>query len=401
MAGQTKQDQGLVLAINSGSSSVKASLYSFVPEEQLVQTIVLERIGLPDGELLVQDDHGSQIHEEQLELPDHEAAFERLFSWLEREAPAGQLQALGHRVVHGGQDFDSPHRIDEHLLRVLKELIPLAPDHLPNEISGIEATTGKYPHLLQAACFDTAFHRRMPRVAQIYALPRWAWEAGIRRYGFHGLSYEFILQELHKRVGESAAAGRVVIAHLGNGASMAAVRSGRCVDTTMGYTPAGGLVMGTRPGDLDPGAVLALMRRPGAEPSTLNTLINKQSGLLGLSGSTPDMQDLLQRKADDQHAAEAVEVFCYQARKYLGAMIAALGGLDTLVFTAGIGENAVYVRARICEAMEFAGISLDPERNQKNAAIISPPESPVTVRVMHTDEDLMIARHTFDLLRTS
>jgi acetate kinase len=398
MAGQQRQDERFILAINSGSSSIKASLYSFGPAEHLVRTIVLDRIGLSDGELLVRAGGGSQIHQEQLDLPDHDAAFGHLFSRLEREISAGQLQAIGHRIVHGGQDFESPRRIDEHLVHHLREMIPLAPDHLPNEIAGIDAAAGKYPRLPQIACFDTAFHRRMPQVAQMYALPRWAWEAGIRRYGFHGLSYEFILRELRKQADRSAVDGKVVIAHLGNGASMAAVRSGQCVDTTMGYTPAGGLVMGTRPGDLDPGAVLALMRRPGVEPSDVNTLINKQSGLLGLSGISPDMQDLLRRRQDDRHAAEAVEVFCYQARKFLGAMIAALGGLDTLVFTAGIGEHAGFIRARICEDMDFAAISLDPDRNQKNAAIISPPESPVTVRVMHTDEDLMIARHTHELL---
>jgi acetate kinase len=272
-------------------------------------------------------------------------------------------------------------------------LAAIVPDHLPQAIAAIRAVQRAYPLLPQVACFDTAFHRRMPRVAQIFALPRRFADDGVLRYGFHGLSYESIMQQLRALDGV-AANGRVVIAHLGNGASMAAVRGGRGIDTTMGLTPTGGLVMGTRSGDLDPGVLLSLLQRERMVPTALNALVNRQAGLLGVSGISADMRDLLARQATDPAAAEAIELFCYQARKFLGALAAALGGLDTLVFTAGIGEHAAPIRERICAGLEFLGIRLDPERNRAHAPIISAEGSLVTVRVMTTDEDRMIARHT-------
>jgi acetate kinase len=247
------------------------------------------------------------------------------------------------------------------------------------------------------ACFDTAFHRHMPHIAQIYALPRHFWHEGVLRYGFHGLSYEYIMQELMREAGPEVASGRVVIAHLGNGASMAAVLGGKSVDTTMGLTPTGGLVMSTRSGDLDPGVILYLLEEKRMRPSTLNDLLNQHAGLLGVSGTTSDMEDLLSQEAKNPHAAVAVDLFCYQAKKYLGALAAVLGGLDTLIFTGGIGENAAPVRWRICQDTEFLGIRLDASRNDANAPIISRSDSPASVRVMRTDEELMIARHTYTL----
>jgi acetate kinase len=249
------------------------------------------------------------------------------------------------------------------------------------------------------ACFDTAFHRHMPRLAQIYPLPRHFQHEGLVRYGFHGLSYEYIMQELRQEAGEEAAGGRVIIAHLGNGASMAAVRYGKSVDTTMGFTPAGGLVMSTRSGDLDPGLLIYLLEEEGMTPSGLNDLVNQQAGLLGVSEISSDMKDLLDKEEQEPHARQAVDLFCYQARKHIGALAAVLGGLDTLIFTAGIGANAPAVRERICHELAFLGIHLDAQRNAANAAIISHEEGPVTVRVMHTDEDLMIARHTFTVIQ--
>ena len=398
MPGQGSQDAS-ILALNSGSSSIKAARFAMGSGERLLQTFQLERIGLPDGGFQVRGPEGELLHDEHIELPDHESALQHLFAWLGESNPGSPIHAFGHRLVHGGRDFVAPQRIDDDLLQRLKELVPLAPDHLPSEILAIEYLHRTNPDDPQVACFDTAFHRSMPHVAQIYALPGWTREAGIQRYGFHGLSYEYILQELRREAGADTAAGRLIIAHLGNGASMAAVWDGACVDTTMGYTPAGGLVMGTRPGDLDPGVVLALLRSDQADPSSLNDLINKESGLLGLSGTSSDMQDLLEHEKDDGQASLAVEVFCYQARKFLGAMIAALGGVDTLIFTAGIGEHAPPVRERICSGMEFAGINIDPVRNERNASVISRPGAGVTVRVMHTDEDRMIARHAYSVLR--
>jgi acetate kinase len=315
------------------------------------------------------------------------------------------LDAVGHRVVHGGSHYSQPRVITPQLVATLRELVPLAPDHLPQAIDAIEAVGHAYPALPQVACFDTAFHRHMPKTAQMYALPRQLWDTGVVRYGFHGLSCESIMHQLRAvdrtvpvaQRGE-AADGRVIVAHLGNGASLTAVHHGASVETTMGFSPTGGLVMGTRAGDLDPGVLLYLLEEQGLTPSVLNTLVNKQAGLLGVSGISADMHDLLARESTEPHAAEAIELFCYQARKFVGALAASLGGLDTLIFTAGIGEHAATVRQRICTGLAFLGIQVDPRRNEAHAPVISPDDSPVTVRVMKTDEDLMIARHTGDLM---
>jgi acetate kinase len=278
-------------------------------------------------------------------------------------------------------------------------MIPLAPNHMPHEIAAIVAVRRRYRALPQVACFDTAFHRSMPRVAQMYALPRRYWDRGLVRFGFHGLSYEYIVSELRTLTGDEAAGGRAVIAHLGNGASMAAVLRGKGVDTTMGFTPAGGLVMSSRTGDLDPGVIVHLLDREGVEPKDLNDLINKESWLLGVSTTSSDMKDLLAREASDERAADAVNLFCYQAKKWVGAFAAVLGGLDTLVFTAGVGEHAPEIRRRICRDLEHLGIRIDARRNERNAPVISTEDGPVTVRVIPTDEHRMIARHTERLLR--
>jgi len=279
----------------------------------------------------------------------------------------------------------------------LRALVPIDPNHLPQAIAAIEAVVRAYPAVPQVVCFDTAFHSRMPRVARLYALPRDLAEGGVVRYGFHGLSYEYVVGEL-RRLDRGAYDGRVVVAHLGNGASMAAVRGGVGVDTTMGFTSTGGLVMGTRSGDLDPGVPLFLLEERGMSPTEVSDLVNKQAGLLGVSGTSADMRDLLEREAYDGRAAEAVALFCYQAKKFLGALAAALGGLDALVFTGGIGEHAAPVRERVCEGLGFIGIRLDPDRNAAHAPVISSDDAAVTVRVVPTDEDLMVARHTRRLI---
>ena len=251
----------------------------------------------------------------------------------------------------------------------------------------------------QVACFDTAFHRHTPEVAQRYPMPRSLWHDGVRRYGFHGLSYEYIVQKLAEDAGQEAADGRLIVAHLGNGSSMAAIHGAKSLDTTMGFTPAGGLMMGTRSGDLDPGVLIYLLTEKGHTPATVDYLVNQRAGLIGVSGSTSDMHDLLLKEADDLHAAQAIELFCYHAKKALGALAAVLGRLDTLVFTAGIGAHAPAIRRRICHGMEFLGIRMDGSRNEANALVISRDDSPVTVRVMKTDEELMIVRHTYRVLR--
>jgi acetate kinase len=388
-----------ILTINSGSSSIKLGLYEIAESEKLMLSGSLTRIGLSAGAFVVEDAHGKPLIDQPADLPDHETALKMLFEWLEKHAPDQSLNAVGHRVVQGGRKYSAPHRVTPELVTELKDLVPLAPDHLPHEIKAIQATNRTYPDLVQVACFDTAFHQSMPKLAKIAALPRYYQHEGLIRYGFHGLSYEYIMQELCKEAGEEVAMGRVIIAHLGNGASMAAVWHGKSMDTTMGFTPVSGLVMSTRSGDLDPGMLIYLIQEKGMRPSTLNDMINRHAGLLGVSGISSDMRDLLEKEKAEAHAHEAIELFCYRASKHLGALAAVLGGLDTLIFTAGIGENAPAVRQRICQKLSFLGIQVDSSRNDANAAIISLDGAAVTVRVMKTNEDLMVARHTYAIIR--
>jgi len=384
------------LTINTGSSSLKSAIYRIGGEQSLQVSATIERIGFSDSHICVVDSRGTPLYECNRPLPDHATALEALMVWLQHQ-DAFQFEAIGHRVVHGGADHSKPQRISDDLIVALRQLIAIDPIHLPQAIGAIETVSRLFPTVPQVACFDTAFHRQMPRVAQLYALPRWVEDAGVVRYGFHGLSYEYIMQEL-RSLDAVAAAGRIIIAHLGNGASMAAVRDGIGIETTMGFTPTGGLVMGTRSGDLDPGVPLYLLQSHGLDAAALNALVNQQAGLLGLSGSSADMHDLLDRERSDKRAADAVELFCYTARKYVGALAAALGGLDTMVFTAGIGQHAAPVRERICTGLGFLGIDVDGRRNAKHAPVISRNGAPVTIRVMHTNEDLMIARHTYHLI---
>ena len=381
-----------ILTINSGSSSIKFSVYGF-PGDQLELSGELARIGQHGGAFRVKNPKGEPLLDEKPELPDHAAAFKLLLAWLGgRDKP----DAIGHRIVHGGPDYRDPDIITPEVIRKLRELIPLAPNHLPREIEAIESIARAYPNSPQVACFDTAFHRGMPEVAQVYALPESVREDGIvLRYGFHGLSYEYIAGELDQF---GASKGRAIVCHLGNGASMAALRDGRSIDTTMGFTPTGGLVMSTRCGDIDPEVILYLIEEMKMDPKAARDAITRHGGLLGLSAASADMQDLHRREQDDPKAALAVALFCYNARKALGALAAVLCGLDTVVFTGGIGENDVAVRRRICDGFEFLGIQLDRARNQASAPVISVEGAPVTVRVMRTNEELTIARHAARLI---
>jgi acetate kinase len=276
--------------------------------------------------------------------------------------------------------------------------MPLDPDHLPGELAILKAFVEHFPQVPQIACFDTAFHHDLPRVAQILPIPRSYGSHGVRKYGFHGLSYAYLLEELARVAGPEAARGRLVLAHLGSGASLAAVREGKCLDTTMSFTPAAGLVMGTRSGDLDPGFLIYLMRCEGLTARQIDELVNRRSGLLGVSGLSSDMKDLLDREDTDPAAADAVELFCYQARKHIAAMAAAAGGLDTLVFSAGIGERSSAVRIRICAGLEFLGVRIDQYRNASHAPVISPDGNLVTVRVIPTDEEITIFRETRSII---
>jgi len=383
-----------ILTINSGSSSIKFSRYNMGNDETRVLSGSLEGIGLSAGLFRVKDAIGKIMTEKTLDLRNHGAALEQAINWLLSDNTSQDFSAIGHRIVHGGSAYVRPHVVDAGLLNALDALVPLAPDHLPHEIAAIRTFGRSFPGLDQVACFDTAFHRNMPDVAQRYALPGEVRRLGVVRYGFHGLSYEYILQELGNIVGAEAEDGRVVIAHLGNGASMGAFRNGKSMDTTMGFTPAGGLVMSTRSGDLDPGVIVYLLKEKGMNASALNRMVNRESGLYGVSALSADMTELLRAEQSNPGAAEAVELFCYTAKKFIGALAAILGGLDTLVFTGGIGENAPSIRARICSNLGFLGIHLDQERNSEQAPVISQAGGPVTVRVMKTNEELMIARHT-------
>jgi acetate kinase len=287
------------------------------------------------------------------------------------------------------------------LLQELRGIQPFDPEHLPLEVGLVEEFARRHPGLPQVACFDTAFHRNMPRVARQIAVPRRHEQHGLQRYGFHGLSYSYLMEELARQGDRAACTGRVILAHLGNGASMAAVLDGRSIDTSMGFTPASGLVMGTRSGDLDPGVFAFLARTQGMSATQLDRMANHESGLLGISQLSPDVRELLAAEGHDARAAEALALFCYQARKYIGAYAAALGGLDTLAFTGGIGENSPSIRERICNGLAFLGIHVDAQRNADNAAVISPAGAAVTLRVIRTDEEVVIARSCAALLGTA
>jgi acetate kinase len=386
-----------ILTINCGSSTLKFELFEAADGEQSIARGVVDRIGGRGSAEFVSESGERTLRS--IAVADHGEAAHQAIRLLGSSSFLGGLEAVGHRVVHGGTRFSGPELLDTGAEEAIEELAELAPLHNGPTLAAIRAVRVALGlEMPQVVTFDTAFHSRMPRVARLFALPRHLADEGVLRYGFHGLSYEYVMGEL-RALDPEAAAGRVVIAHLGNGASMVAVRGGVSVDTTMGLTPIGGLAMGTRSGDLDPGVLLYLLEERGLSPPKIGELINRRAGLLGVSETSADMRDLLSREANDSRAVEAVTLFCYQAKKFLGALAAALGGLDTLVFTGGIGEHAAPVRWRICEGLEFLGIQLDPDRNAEHASIISRDGTPMTVRVIPTDENLMIARHTRELVK--
>jgi len=376
-----------ILCLNGGSSSLKFAVYGISEaEEERFFSGAIEAIGAEGGRAWLRAGDKA-LSDQSGTFPNHAEAVRTMFATLKAQGVT-EPAAAGHRIVHGGPKFTAPQRIDDRLKAALRELIPFAPLHLPSQVAMIEAVAAHFPDLPQVACFDTAFHSRMPEVAQRFALPGKLWEQGIKRYGFHGLSYEYVVSKLGAELGE-----RAVIAHLGNGASMVALRDGASIDTSMGMTPTGGFMMGTRSGDLDPGVLLHLLGA-GYSAEKLETLLNHEAGLLGVSGQSSEMKALLEKRKTEPAAALAVQMFCYQARKFIGAFAAALGGLDTLAFTGGIGERAAIVRAEICSGLQYLGVALDGEANNRNAEVISARGSRCVVRVVETDEDLMIARHT-------
>ena len=386
-----------ILTINGGSSSIKFAL--FQAGEPLARKLhgKVDRIGLTDTNLTYSDPATNQPVSRSLAAADHKSAANALIDWLEKQIDFASVKAVGHRVVHGMKHTE-PEMVSQELLDELHRIAPYDPDHLPREIELIEAFRQRHPKLPQLACFDTAFHQTMPRVAKLLPIPRRFDAKGIQRYGFHGLSYAYLMEELAHLGDPAATKGRVILAHLGNGASLAAVRDGKSIDTSMGFTPTAGLVMSTRSGDLDPGLAPYLARTEQMTTSQFYKMVNHESGLLGVSETSSDMRDLLDHETQDVRAAEAVALFCYQAKKWIGSFTAALGGLDTLVFAGGIGENAPIVRARICEDLNFLGIELDESRNAEHATVISADNARVTMRVIRTDEELMIARSVRRLL---
>jgi acetate kinase len=386
-----------ILTINGGSSSIRFAVYEAgkTPRRRLDGKI--DRIGLNGTNFIVNDPAGKPQVPRRLAAADHRTAVDFLLDWLEAQPVFASIKAAGQRVVHG-MKHSEPERVTPKLLAELHRITPYDPDHLPREIGLIEAFLRRHPKLPQVACFDTAFHRTMPRVAKLLPIPRRYAAKGVERYGFHGLSYAYLMEELGRLGDPAATKGRVILAHLGNGASLAAVRDGKSIDTSMGFTPTAGLVMSSRSGDLDPGLVSYLARTEQMSATQFQEMVNHASGLLGVSEISSDLRDLLAREPDDVRAAEAVALFCYQAKKWVGSFAAALGGLDTLVFAGGIGENAPIIRERICGGLDFLGIELNQKRNAKNAPLISPDAGRVKVRVIRTNEELMIARSVIRVL---
>jgi len=393
-----KIDSPCILIINGGSSTIKFALY--VADKSLTHLFhgKIDRIGLTNSTLKYSFEGENQKNTLQIYPSDNKMASTYLMNWLEKQVEFASVKAVAHRIVHG-MHHTEPEYITPELLEELRQIIPYDPDHLPNEIELIETFLQHYPKLKQIACFDTAFHTTMPRVAKLLPIPRRFDTKGIQRYGFHGISYSYLMEELIRIEGTKAAHGRVILAHLGNGASMAAVSEGKSIDTSMGFTPSGGLVMSSRSGDLDPGVAWYMMQSENLTPKQFNHLINHESGLLGVSETSSDMHDLLEQETTDYRAAEAVALFCYQAKKWVGAFVAALGGLDMLVFAGGIGENSPQIRSRICERLQCFGIELSEKLNNANAPVISTDNSRVKIHVINTDEEWMMAKMVLQMLK--
>ncbi len=381
-----------VLAINAGSSSIRFADFAVDAGVARLRGGKIDRIGHGNAQLTVDAPAGAAATRVAVDGSSFSAALDGLMKWFAAQEWIGEIEAVGHRVVHG-MEHTAPERATRELLEKLKRLGSLDPEHIPQEIEIAETFGARFPKIPQILCFDTEFHRDLPTRSKLLPIPRRYFSAGIRRYGFHGLSYTYLMQELARLGDPCALRGRVILAHLGSGASLAAVRDGRCIDTTMGFTPTGGLMMGTRSGDLDPGVLLYLAGEQGMSVADLRHMLNHESGLMGVSELSADVRDLLDRERADSHAAEAIELFCHLAKKAVASFAGALGGLDALVFTGGIGENSPQIRARICLDLGFLGIALSESRNAQNAPLISDEQgSTVGVRVIRTDEEWVIAR---------
>ena len=393
-----KQAKKCVLTINGGSSSVKFALYEVGKALKQLIKGEMENIGIKGTKLSFTNDVSSRKHNVKIEASDHTSAFEFLIGWLEKQDIFTSVKAIGHRIVFG-MDHTDPGVLSPELLTELKEISAFDPDHLPEEIKLIEVFQKHYPDMVQVACFDTSFHTTMPQVAKSIAIPRRYTDKGIRRYGFHGLSYAYLVEQLYLEEWNLTSRDRVILAHLGSGASLAAVKNGKSIDTSMGFSPAAGIPMGTRTGDMDPGVAWYLMKTQKLTPTQFNHIVNHESGLLGISETSSDMQELLKSQKTDKRAAEAVELFCYETKKRIGSFAAVLGGLDTLVFSGGIGERSAEIRRRVCHGLHFLGIELDETKNAQNETVISSSSSLVNILVIPTNEELMIATTVCKILK--
>jgi acetate kinase len=382
----------MILTINGGSSSIKFALFAAASPLRQLFSGQLERIGVPGTLLTATRENSSELDKHPMPARTFHDGIQSVISYLRQRIGKSTISAIGHRIVKGGVHLVDNQLINAEVIAELRRMQPLDLDHLPREIALIDGFREAFPEIPEIACFDTAFHKDLPHIAQLLPIPRRYLNAGVRRFGFHGLSYTYLVSQLAAVAGAEVAKGRVILAHLGSGASMAAVYNGKPIDTTMAFTPTSGLVMGTRPGDLDPGLLVYLIKDQNLSAEDMDKFISQQCGLLGVSETSSDMRDLLAVRATDPRAADAVELFCYQAKKYLCALTSTLGGLDTVVFTGGIGEHAPEIRAAICDGLGFLGLELDPSRNNLASDVISTDESRVTVRIIPTDEELVIAR---------
>jgi acetate kinase len=383
-------DNPHILSINGGSSSVKFALFKSGTTLQKVLEGKIESVGSLNAVFTVKSKNYENFSKI-VAAPHYLNAATLLIDLLERNSI--DLVAAGHRIVHGGLKYHKPELVTVELMENLRLLIPLDPEHLEGEILLIEAFRKKFPHLMQVACFDTAFHQDMPRIAKLLPIPRYLDERGIQRYGFHGLSCEYLMQELIRLEGRDVANSRVILAHLGSGASLTAVSKGRSIDTAMGFTPASGLLMSTRSGDMDPGLPAYLVEHEGFDIKKFTEMVHFKSGLLGISEKSGDIRELLDCENEDIRAKEAVALFCYQIKKTIGAFSAILGGVDALIFSGGIGENSAVIRSRICDGLTFLGVELEEKENTANNKVISAKTSKILVRLIKTDEELMIAKH--------
>jgi acetate kinase len=385
-----------IMTLNAGSSSIKFSLFAAEGNEIAPRALGLTEMTGEERRIKVRDAAGATVYDESWSDGGafHDEALNRILVWQRKAFPEADIGAVGHRVVHGGVHYDAPAIVTDEVIDRLQDLVPLAPLHEPHNIAGIRAARIAWPHACQVACFDTAFHRNHPFINDVFALPRRYYAEGVRRYGFHGLSYEYVARKL-RQISPSHAAGRVVVAHLGNGASMCAIRNGRSVASSMGFTALDGLPMGTRCGQLDPGVVLYLMQEKKLGAEEISNLLYKESGLKGLSGVSHDMREL--EASNLPEAKEAVDYFVFRIRRELGGLAAVLQGIDAIVFCGGIGENAWRVRERVLEGMEWLGIELERTANEQNREVISSENSPARVFVIPTNEEQMIAYHTFEL----